>query len=130
VTNPVQVKTEEQMSFAWAREMAQGVADIEAQIRTAEDALSRCDRVLRETMEYRAVEAAKEKVADAKRDAIEGNADVSDAKDALKAARAEMKRTASGPLKAHAKARGDIKALREARDDAKDAVVRRLVGGA
>lgn len=122
--NDVQSKTEEQLSlFAW-REEARAVAQLDEKIATAQEALSRCDRVLRETMEWREVEALKEKVADAKREAVEGDGRVADAKDALKAARSKMKQSAADPLKAYRAAKGNVKALQAARSEAVERVVK------
>lgn len=124
--NPIQARTEEQLSFAWVRDEARAVRAMDALIDAARETLARTERVLHESMEYRDVEAKREKLADTKREALAAYAPVGDAKEALKSARAEMKRTCRAPLVAHRDAKVALKALTTKRTESRDGLIGRV----
>lgn len=123
MTNPVQVRTESQLSFAWAQEQARGVVALDERIATARETLARTQRVLHDAMEWRELDAAKESLKDAKKAAVESSAEVSDAMDDVKKSKAALKKGAASLVKAHKEAKASLKALLEARAEAAESIV-------
>ena len=115
--------------FEWAREQAAAAKELDAKIDAARERHARAVTVLHESMEFREVEAARERVRDAKKDAIETDPAVVKAAEALKKARAAMRKSARDILAAEKKAKGDVKALVQVKDETERGIVGALKAG-
>jgi len=85
--------------------------------------------VLHESIDFREVEAAKERVRDAKKKAVEDDPAVAKAALALKKAKAALKKSAAEVIAAEKAAKGDVRALVEAKDETERGIVGALKTG-
>jgi hypothetical protein len=115
--------------FEWAREQAAAAKEIDAKLAAAREKHDRTVTVLHESMEFRDVEAARERLADAKKAALEDDDEVQEAKDALKKARAALKATAASAVRAEKEAKGAVKALAEVKAETERGIVAALATG-
>ncbi len=115
--------------FEWAREQAAAAKEIDAKLAAAREKHDRTVTVLRESLEFRDVEAARERLADAKKAALEDDDEVQEAKDALKKARAALKATAASAVRAEKEAKGAVKALVEVKTETERGIVVALATG-
>ena len=115
--------------FEWAREQAAAAKELDAKIAAAKERHARALVVLHESMEYREVEALKEKARDAKKAAVESDPAVAKAAEALKKAKAALKKSAAEIIAAEKAAKGDVKALVEAQQETERGIVGALKAG-
>ena len=114
--------------FDWARDQAAAAKELDAKIAAARKKHDATLDVLHETIEFADVEEAKEKVAEAKRAALDDPA-VAKAKAALKDAKKALKRNAKALLAAEKKAKTDVKALVQVKDETERGIVGALKAG-
>ena len=115
--------------FDWAREQAAAAKALDEKIAAAREKHGRAVTVLHESMEYRELEAAKEALRDAKKDAVATDPAVAKKAAALKAARAALKKTAAAVVRAEKEARGAVKALVEVKAETERGIVGALKSG-
>ena len=114
--------------FDWARAQAIAAKELDAKIDAARKKHDATLAVLHETIEYGEVEEAKEKVAEAKRAALDDPA-VAKAKAALKAAKKALKKNARDLIASEKKAKSDVKALVQVKDETERGIVGALKAG-
>lgn len=114
--------------FDWVREQAAAAKELEARIDAARKKHDATLEVLTESIEYGEVEEAKDRVAAAKRAALDDPA-VAKAKAALKAAKKALQRSAKALIAAEKKAKGDVKALVQVKDETERGIVGALKAG-
>lgn len=112
----------------WAVAQARAVAELDKKIEAARKRHDATAAVLAETVEVEDVEEAKDRLAAAKRAALDDPA-VAKAKLELKAARKALKQTAASLIKAEKKARGDVAALVSVRSETERGIVGALKTG-
>ncbi len=128
--NPPAIVREVQHALGpWLAQQGAGLVALDAQIGVARDALECAERVLHESGEWRDLDAAKERLKDAKKAAVERDHEVSAEADNVKAARKALKSSASDVVTAHKRARANVKALVGARDDAAREIVKAVAAG-
>ncbi len=115
--------------FEWAREQAAAAKALDEKLAAAREKHDRTVTVLHESMEFRELEAARERLADARKAAIEDDEDVIDAKAAVKDAKKALKRNAKSLLAAEKKAKTDVKALVQVKDETERGIVVALATG-
>lgn len=115
--------------FDWAREQAAAAKQLDERIALARERHERTVTVLHESMEFREVEAARERVRDAKKAAVEDDPAVAKAADALKKARAALKKSAREVVNAEKSARLDVKILVQTKDETERGIVGALKAG-
>lgn len=115
--------------FEWAREQAAAAKALDEKLAAAREKHDRTVTVLHESMEFRDVEAARERLSDAKKAALEDDDEVQEAKDALKKARAALKATAASAVRAEKEAKGAVKTLVEVKADTERGIVVALATG-
>ena len=115
--------------FDWAREQAAAAKELDAKIAAAKERHARALVVLHDSMEYREVEALKEKARDAKKAAVESDPGVAKAAEALKKAKAALKKGAATVIAAEKAAKGDVKALVQVKDETERGIVGALKAG-
>lgn len=115
--------------FDWAREQAAAAKELDAKIAAARKKHDATLAMLSESVEHGDVEAAKERLRDARKAALEDDDDVQRAKDAVKKARAAMRKTARDLIAAEKKAKGDVKALVQVKDETERGIVGALKAG-
>lgn len=115
--------------FEWAREQAAAAKALDEKLAAAREKHDRTVTVLHESMEFRDVEAARERLSDAKKAALEDDDEVQEAKDALKKARAALKATAASAVRAEKEAKGAVKTLVEVKAETERGIVVALATG-
>lgn len=115
--------------FDWAREQAAAAKELDAKIAAARKKHDATLAMLTESVEHGEVEEAKERLRDARKAALEDDDDVQRAKDAVKKARAAMRKTARDLIAAEKKAKGDVKALVAVKDETERGIVGALKAG-
>ena len=115
--------------FDWARQQAEAAKALDEKIAAAREKHDRAVTVLHESIEWREVEAAREALRDAKKDAVESDPTVAKKAAALKTARAALKKTARQVVAAEKAAKGDVKALVEAKAETERGIVGALKSG-
>lgn len=118
MTPPAEVR-EELPLFVYADTLR----GMEAAVLAAEERAAAADRVLRETMEYRDHEAARERLSDAKREAVERDATVAAEREGVNVAKGALKHGAGGVVKANRDAKKALKAARAALRDYQGEVI-------
>lgn len=102
---------------------AEAVRAAKATLAMAQEAAERTERVLTETMEHATLRAAKERLGDAKRAAVETSQDVATEREAVKAAKGSLKANAAPVVKADREARKRLRAARAALAEVTGAIV-------
>lgn len=115
--------------FDWAREQAAAAKALDEKIAAAKERHALALVVLHESIDFREVEAAKERVRDAKKKAVEDDPAVAKAALALKKAKAALKKSAATVIAAEKAAKGDVKALVEAQQETERGIVGALKAG-
>ena len=120
--------TEEPL-WAWAAEQAAAAKALDEKIRVAREVHEATERVLRDSLEYRELDAAKERLKDARKAAVETDPAVIKASDAAKAARKELRRTAKSLVVAEKAAKGNVKALVDVKAETERGIVSAIKAG-
>ena len=120
--------TEEPL-WAWAAEQAAAAKALDEKIRVARDVHEATERVLHDSMEWRELDAAKERLKDARKAAVETDPAVIKASDAAKAARKELRRTAKSLVVAEKAAKGNVKALVDVKAETERGIVSAIKAG-
>ncbi len=125
---PAEVRSHHPL-FEWAREQAAAAKALDEKLAAAREKHDRTITVLHESIEFRELEAARERLADARKAALEDDDDVIEAKNAVKAARAALKKTAAAAVRAEKAAKGDVRTLVEVKAETERGIVVALATG-
>lgn len=115
--------------FDFAREQAAAAKVLEAKLEAARERHERTVTVLHESMEWRELEAAKERLADAKKAAVLEDPIVQKARLEAKAAKDALKKSAKKIVEAEKAAKADVKLLVATIADTERAIVSALKAG-
>lgn len=115
--------------FDYVMEQTKAAKEVAARLDAAREDHSRTVTILHESMEWKALDAAKERVKDARKAALEDDGDLADAREEAKAAAKALKKTAAALVKAEKKARGEVKLLAAVKDETDRRVLSALAAG-
>ena len=127
--DPPAIVRESMPLFEYVMEQTKAAKEVSARLDAAREDHARTVTILHESMEWRELEAAKERMKDARKAALENDDDLANAREEAKAAAKALKKTAAALVKAEKKARGEVKLLAAVKGETERRVLGALAAG-